>query len=355
LADGLGSVRTEVVSDKVEAVNTYSPYGNLLAQTGDSGTVYGFTGEQYDSAADLLFLRARYYNTYLNRFLSVDPIVSYLVDPQDLNPYSYVRNDPINNVDPTGLWRWRVSSGNIYHDLVENHFEGSPFGVSNPTRQIEYTIPGIGTRPDIFDVLSGAVFEIEPVYLRATARHGTAQALRYAGELNAARAAGALRGTYLRVIPYSWNGRYLPPFHLGGLLDWPGYKRWSQFPYIDLVADYVPHPTLPGPSGLIIYWLEPKAGISTAEARLIAPNPSLVRNRGWNPITGRSPVQAPVPPTVPRPPVRTAHWPIPSLLPTLPPGLGPTNVELIRFEVRSSDPILDWCQTWWNKLTGQEE
>jgi hypothetical protein len=62
LADGLGSVRTELVKGGVAAVTTFSPYGNVLAQTGSGGTVYGFTGEQYDSSADLLYLRARYYN-----------------------------------------------------------------------------------------------------------------------------------------------------------------------------------------------------------------------------------------------------------------------------------------------------
>jgi RHS repeat-associated protein len=73
LADGLGSVRAEVVSDTVGAVTTYSPYGNLLAQTGAGGTVYGFTGEQYDNATNLLYLRARYFDPYLNQFQSRDP------------------------------------------------------------------------------------------------------------------------------------------------------------------------------------------------------------------------------------------------------------------------------------------
>jgi hypothetical protein len=50
LVDGQGSVRSELSGGTVEAVTTYSPYGNLFAQTGDSGTVYGFTGEQYGTA-----------------------------------------------------------------------------------------------------------------------------------------------------------------------------------------------------------------------------------------------------------------------------------------------------------------
>jgi RHS repeat-associated protein len=103
LADGLGSVRTEVVSDTVKSVTTYSPYGKVLDQTGTSGTVYGFTGEQHDSAASLLYLRARYYNPYLNQFQSRDPFPGYPTRPVSQHPYIYVSDNPVNGVDPGGL------------------------------------------------------------------------------------------------------------------------------------------------------------------------------------------------------------------------------------------------------------
>jgi hypothetical protein len=50
LVDGLGSVRTEMVGTVVDTATTYSPYGEVLKQAGTSGTDYGFTGEQEDSA-----------------------------------------------------------------------------------------------------------------------------------------------------------------------------------------------------------------------------------------------------------------------------------------------------------------
>jgi len=74
LADGLGSVRTEMVVGDVEAVITYSPYGNPLEQTGTSDTTYGFTGEEYNDSTGLLYLRARYYSPYIYRLLTPDPI-----------------------------------------------------------------------------------------------------------------------------------------------------------------------------------------------------------------------------------------------------------------------------------------
>ena len=107
LADGLGSVRTEMAGSAVETVTTYEPYGNLLAQTAATssspGTTYGFTGEQHDAATGLLYLRARYYNPDLNQFQSRDPFVGYAKLPATLNGYSYANNNPINFTDSSGL------------------------------------------------------------------------------------------------------------------------------------------------------------------------------------------------------------------------------------------------------------
>jgi RHS repeat-associated protein len=102
LADGLGSARMEMVGSAVETVTTYSPYGELLAQTGDSGTTYGFTGEQHDDATDLVYLRARYYNPGLKVFMSHDPLPGYAKLPQSQNGYSYAHNNPVLLTDPSG-------------------------------------------------------------------------------------------------------------------------------------------------------------------------------------------------------------------------------------------------------------
>jgi RHS repeat-associated protein len=99
LADGLGSVRVEMVNGAVETTTTYEPYGKLLAQTGSSGTTYGFTGEQYDAATGLVYLRARYYNPSLKLFLSRDPFPGYATLSISQNGYAYVhcQHTPIVN------------------------------------------------------------------------------------------------------------------------------------------------------------------------------------------------------------------------------------------------------------------
>jgi RHS repeat-associated protein len=102
LNDGLGSVRQEMVDAAIESTTTYEPFGNLLVQTGLSGTTYGFTGEQHDAAAGLVYLRARYYNPNLKVFMSRDPFPGWPTLPASQHGYSYVHNNPVNLIDPSG-------------------------------------------------------------------------------------------------------------------------------------------------------------------------------------------------------------------------------------------------------------
>ncbi|HIP72769.1 MAG TPA: hypothetical protein EYH05_15400, partial [Anaerolineae bacterium] len=93
----------EMAGNSVNTTSTYDPFGNLLAQTGTGGTVYGYAGEQFDDSAGLLYLRARYYNPSLKVFISQDPWAGYLKQPQTLNGYTYVINNSVNFTDPSGL------------------------------------------------------------------------------------------------------------------------------------------------------------------------------------------------------------------------------------------------------------
>lgn len=107
LGDGLGSTRIEMVVDfagsaVIQTTTTYEPYGKLLAQTGLSGTTYGFTGEQYDALTSLVYLRARYYNPSLKLFMSRDPFPGWMTVPATQHPYGYVGNNPVNRTDPSG-------------------------------------------------------------------------------------------------------------------------------------------------------------------------------------------------------------------------------------------------------------
>ncbi|MCI0526643.1 MAG: RHS repeat-associated core domain-containing protein [Nitrospira sp.] len=264
LGDGLGSVRQTVDENgAVVAYNEFDPYGNPV-QNG-SGP-YGFTGEWWEDEVGLLHLRARWYLVETGTFLSRDPVES---EP----PYAYVRGNPINATDPTGLWIWGYPTGinNWYHYRIELHYEGA-YGV-NPDKQLEFTIPGFGTRVDMFNSRSGDVYEIEPWFMRKKAQteasEKTVQLRRARPHLN-----GVFQGQ-----PYNWTNTL---FQLGRGIDWPGKLRSDVpgFPNVELVADYVD-------PGSVIYWLEPKVTVPVyAIENLEVTNKRLLRERNWQPIQG---------------------------------------------------------------------
>jgi RHS repeat-associated protein len=103
LGDALGSVRQladgdgEVVGDR-----SYRPYGGVLESGGSGASAYGFAGEWTDGTG-LVFLRARYYATYLNQFIQPDPFMPQIYAPQDWNKYPYAHNSPVTLRDPSGL------------------------------------------------------------------------------------------------------------------------------------------------------------------------------------------------------------------------------------------------------------
>jgi RHS repeat-associated protein len=104
LGDALGSVR-QVVDDSGGVIlsRDYDPYGQIVAESGDGSSGYGFTGEQYNASTELLFLRARYYGLGTGRFLSHDPWKGSIHRPRTLHKYVYVADNPINFADPSGL------------------------------------------------------------------------------------------------------------------------------------------------------------------------------------------------------------------------------------------------------------
>ena len=116
--DHLGSVTlvTDATGAAVERT-THTPFGSVHqyerqlpppAPPGDVctaeplGTRLGFTGQRQDHRNDLIHFPARSYDPQLGRFLQPDPVVPAPADPQALNRYSYVRNNPLKYTDPSG-------------------------------------------------------------------------------------------------------------------------------------------------------------------------------------------------------------------------------------------------------------
>jgi RHS repeat-associated protein len=102
LPDHLGSVRQLVdAAGQVSLAQGYDPFGVLISQFTNFpvSPPFGYTGEQEDVGKGLVFLRARYYDLGVGRFLSKDPWMGDPVRPQSLNGWGYVEGNPINRVD----------------------------------------------------------------------------------------------------------------------------------------------------------------------------------------------------------------------------------------------------------------
>ncbi len=73
-----------------------------FGQGGEKANTYGFTGEQWDEDVGLLYLRARYYQPDVGRFITKDPFPGITALSQTLPPYLYCQNNPTDLVDPQG-------------------------------------------------------------------------------------------------------------------------------------------------------------------------------------------------------------------------------------------------------------
>ncbi len=101
--DGTGHVRA--ITDSTGAVverYDYDAFGSLRNTPTGLANDRRFTGEQYDAETAYTFLRARYYDPVLGRFISKDSFKGVKNDPQSLNRYAYVGNNPVNRSDPSG-------------------------------------------------------------------------------------------------------------------------------------------------------------------------------------------------------------------------------------------------------------
>ena len=63
----------------------------------------GFTGQESENEAGLVNMKGRMYDPKVKRFLTMDPLVSHPSFSQSWNPYSYVLNNPLKYVDPSGF------------------------------------------------------------------------------------------------------------------------------------------------------------------------------------------------------------------------------------------------------------
>jgi len=106
LHDWLGTTRQVTNAAGTPSAAFFNgPFGDFQTESGSGSDPSGlhFTGQERDAESGLDYFNARYYSSYLGRFMSPDPLGGHMENPQSLNKYAYALNNPLTNTDPTGL------------------------------------------------------------------------------------------------------------------------------------------------------------------------------------------------------------------------------------------------------------
>ena len=129
----------------------YDVFGNGLETIEELPNRIRYTGQQYDQQTEQYYLRARYYNPIVGRFMQED-----VYQGDGLNLYAYCRNSPVVYYDPSGYVQnningisceearfgkddesgsgtkdiYRAVSPDEYDDIIVNKFRGRSDGMS---------------------------------------------------------------------------------------------------------------------------------------------------------------------------------------------------------------------------------
>ena len=89
-------------SGKVTKTYEYASFGNEVKPDGKDDNPFRYCGEYYDQETGEVYLRARYYEPEMGRFLTRDTYTGEEDDPLSLHLYTYCGNDGVNAWDPSG-------------------------------------------------------------------------------------------------------------------------------------------------------------------------------------------------------------------------------------------------------------
>ena len=114
---------TTAITDMTGAVTdtfVYAPYGELVGRTGTTRTPFLFNGRDgvMTDSNGLYYMRARYYNPDIKRFINQDVVAGSVLDGRSLNRYAYANGNPVSLVDPFGLSP-EISPSSIGHGILD--------------------------------------------------------------------------------------------------------------------------------------------------------------------------------------------------------------------------------------------
>jgi len=150
-ADHLGTARIVANSSGTPVDDSdFYPFGGERSYLNSSPQNYKFTGKERDYESGLDNFGARFDSSSMGRFMSPDPIYieeQKMLDPQQLNLYSYVRNNPLNLTDSTGMLVdvncQQVSATQCSQTVTDfNNREGAQFQVTRDDKTGQLNVNG---------------------------------------------------------------------------------------------------------------------------------------------------------------------------------------------------------------------
>ncbi|ANF97948.1 hypothetical protein AR543_19275 [Paenibacillus bovis] len=128
LYNGHGDV-VQMIGTNGSLVNSYryDEWGNITQQKETVTNEFKYAGEIYDGEIGLYYLKSRYYDPSIGRFLNEDTYEGELTNPLSLNVYTYVHNNPLIHIDPYGNKAWLIhgtfSDGNTWKPEFVDYIE----------------------------------------------------------------------------------------------------------------------------------------------------------------------------------------------------------------------------------------
>ena len=137
LTDHLGSiVAVTNASGTLVSQQRYLPFGEVRTDVDTiTETDFGYTGQRDVPNLGLMDYRARFYDSYITHFTQPDSIVPDPYNPQALNRYAYVLNNPLKYTDPSGhsiCWEdgYCVKAGDKNSDANHLSYLSKQYGIS---------------------------------------------------------------------------------------------------------------------------------------------------------------------------------------------------------------------------------
>ena len=217
------------LTDETGAVTksyTYDAFGVEQNIDDADDNAFRYCGEYYDSESGTIYLRARYYDPAIGRFISRDSVTGKNADPLSLNLYTYCHNNPVYFYDPSGH-----SVFDKIGKAIKSKFDAGVSEIKKQTREgkldliLDKTLSASKDTNDIYHIRQKCYQDpfgyndfYDKVFAKATSLTGTSMDRKkynfYVGDSE--------------YILWAWKGDYI---NLGAGAELGIYKRKTVFGY----------------------------------------------------------------------------------------------------------------------------